>query len=112
MPSLTEQFARHATNEFILECFLAKEGEELHVRKKAFRPFELGPHNCIGQELAMTELRVILALTVQDMDIVAMYPADGPRLFGGGSYCAPEAWYAREGVVEKESVNQEFDPIN
>jgi hypothetical protein len=69
----------------------------------------------------MTELRVILASTIQDMDIVPMYLADGPRLFGGLVYqgtmaeevtAHPEAWYAREGVVEKESVNQEFDPIN
>jgi cytochrome P450 len=56
------------------------------MSKNAFRPFELGSHNCIGQELAMTELRVILALTVQDMDIVPMYPADGPRLFGALVY--------------------------
>jgi hypothetical protein len=37
MPSLTKQFARHATNEFILECFLAKEGEELRVRLPPLR---------------------------------------------------------------------------
>lgn len=31
----------------------------------AFRPFERGPRNCIGQELALLEARVILALTVR-----------------------------------------------
>jgi len=41
--------------------------------KDAWRPFEKGPRNCIGQELAMIESRIILALTVRDFDFVAEY---------------------------------------
>lgn len=42
--------------------------------KDALRPFEKGPRNCIGQELAMIEIRVILALTVREFDFEAVYP--------------------------------------
>ncbi|KPI37536.1 monooxygenase AflN [Cyphellophora attinorum] len=73
-------------HEFIPERFLAREGEELYVRKNTYRPFELGPRNCIGQEHAMTEIRLILALTIRDMDIVPQYPSDAPPLFGSQLY--------------------------
>ncbi|KAF4500476.1 sterigmatocystin biosynthesis [Fusarium agapanthi] len=43
------------------------------VHKNAFRPFELGPRGCIGQELALTELRLLLAMTVRELEIVPAY---------------------------------------
>lgn len=61
-------------NEFLPERWLVEEGHPLYPRKNAFRPFELGPRNCIGQELAQLELRAILALTVREMDIESVYP--------------------------------------
>lgn len=45
--------------------------------KDAWRPFEKGPRNCIGQELAMIEIRIILALAVRDFDFVAEF--DGKK---------------------------------
>ena len=66
----------------IPERWLVSEGDPLHPRKNAFRPFELGPRNCIGQELAMLELRMILAMTVRDFDIDTEYAADSPRVLG------------------------------
>ncbi|KAK4125584.1 cytochrome P450 [Parathielavia appendiculata] len=63
--------------EFLPERFLAAEGEELYVRKNAFRPFELGPRACIGQELAMLELKMILVVTVRVFDIES-YPNGAP----------------------------------
>jgi cytochrome P450 len=66
----------------IPERWLVPEGDPLHPRKNAFRPFELGPRNCIGQELAMLELRMILAMTVRDFDIDTEYAADSPRALG------------------------------
>lgn len=46
-----------------------KEGAEATaVPPSAWRPFERGPRNCIGQELANIEARVILALTVRRYD--------------------------------------------
>jgi hypothetical protein len=73
-------------SEFVPERWLAREGDALHVRKNAFRPFELGPRNCIGQELAQLELRAILALTVREVDVRSEYPADSPMVLGEKAY--------------------------
>lgn len=80
-----EEFWPRVT-EFLPERWLAKEGEPLHVRKNAWRPFEQGPRNCIGQELAQIELRAILALTVREMDIETVFPDDSPVVFGEKAY--------------------------
>jgi cytochrome P450 len=40
-------------DEFVPERWLVKEGDPLFLMKDAWRPFEQGPRNCIGQELAM-----------------------------------------------------------
>ena len=52
----------------------------------AFRPFEVGPRNCIGQELAHLESRLALALTVREFDFLAMFPDDAPSVFGYRGY--------------------------
>ena len=41
--------------------------------KGAWRPFEHGPRNCIGQELAMLEIRLVLALTVREFRVESAY---------------------------------------
>ncbi|KAK8090638.1 cytochrome P450 [Apiospora phragmitis] len=56
-------------NEFIPERYLVPEGHELYPVKYAWRPFEYGPMNCIGQDLALMELRLVLLLTVRELDI-------------------------------------------
>ncbi|KAL9587837.1 MAG: hypothetical protein Q9203_003350 [Teloschistes exilis] len=60
-------------DEFIPERFLAKEGDPLFPVKGAWRPFEFGPRNCIGQELAYIELKIFMVLTLRDFDIRAAY---------------------------------------
>jgi len=60
-------------NAFRPERFLAKEGESLAVPKDAWRPFEKGPRNCIGQELALLETKVIMVLTLRAFDVFACY---------------------------------------
>jgi cytochrome P450 len=54
--------------------------------KNAFRPFELGARNCIGQELAQMELRIILALTLREFEFESAYEKGGPQLFGDLGY--------------------------
>lgn len=72
--------------EFLPERWLAREGEPLYVRKNAFRPFELGPRNCIGQELAQVEMRMILAMTVRELEFESAYPTDAPEVLGEKAY--------------------------
>ncbi|OJK03477.1 hypothetical protein ASPACDRAFT_1862831 [Aspergillus aculeatus ATCC 16872] len=43
--------------------------EKQEIPASAWRPFERGPRNCIGQELATLEVRVILACTVRRYDV-------------------------------------------
>lgn len=74
-------------DEFIPERWLVRdESDPLHPVKNAWRPFELGPRNCIGQELALVEMRTILAMTVREFDIVPMYGANDKALFGEQAY--------------------------
>jgi hypothetical protein len=44
------------------------------THKDSWRPFEKGPRNCIGQELAVLETKVILALSVRQFDFRCQYP--------------------------------------
>ena len=58
---------------FLPERWLAVEGDPLYPLKGAWRPFEFGPRNCIGQELAMVETKIILALMLRQFDVRAAY---------------------------------------
>jgi cytochrome P450 len=47
----------------------------------SWRPFERGPRACVGRDLAMDELRVVLLLTVRDFDFecASIEPRTTPR---------------------------------
>ncbi|KAF2870279.1 sterigmatocystin biosynthesis P450 monooxygenase StcS [Massariosphaeria phaeospora] len=60
-------------DEFLPERWLVPAGHELHPRPGAWRPFELGPRNCIAQALVLVELRVILACLVRTFDVAPAY---------------------------------------
>lgn len=58
--------------EFIPERWLQQSGVGAlfaEDRHEAFHPFSLGPHGCLGQQLAWVELRVILARLLWNFDI-------------------------------------------
>jgi cytochrome P450 len=58
--------------EFILERWLQQSDEESSFaedRHDSFYPFSLGPHGCLGQQLAWMELWVILARFVWNFDV-------------------------------------------
>ncbi|TFB07670.1 P450 monooxygenase AflN [Trichoderma ghanense] len=79
-------------NEFLPERWMAPQGDALHPNKDAWRPFSMGPRNCIGQELAMVEIKLVAALVCRDFDV-------------------REAWdewdRKRGGVVRREMVGGE-----
>lgn len=60
-------------NDFLPERWLVGPEDPLYPVKGAWRPFEYGPRNCIGQGLVMLELRVVLALTIREFDFEPMY---------------------------------------
>ncbi|KAI1611940.1 cytochrome P450 [Exophiala viscosa] len=49
--------------------------------KDAWRPFEKGPRNCIGQELAMLETKIAFSLVLPELDFTAEY--DGKQINEG-----------------------------
>jgi cytochrome P450 len=61
--------------EFLPERWLVEPGHELHVptTSGAYRPFEHGPRNCIGQTLVLNELRIALIMTARTFQITPAY---------------------------------------
>ena len=67
-------------DEFIPERWLVPPGDVLHPIKGTWRPFEYGPRNCIGQELAMIEMKIVMVMTLRTFDIQPAYEeVDGHR---------------------------------
>lgn len=61
-------------NDFLPERWLVEKDDPLFPAAKGmWRAFEYGPRNCIGQELALLEVRLILALTVREFTIESAY---------------------------------------
>jgi cytochrome P450 len=56
-------------NKFLPERWFAPEGDPLRPHKDAWRAFELGSRNCIGQELALIELKIVVVLVARRFDI-------------------------------------------
>lgn len=50
--------------------------------RHAWRPFERGPRACLGQPLAMDELKIVLLLTIREFDFacVGLQPNKTPRV--------------------------------
>ena len=94
-PSMLIWLATHAcqrdpaiwprADEFLPERWLAKEGEELHAHRGAWRPFEYGPRACLGKELAMIELRVVVCLVARSFEICAVYDELDAAVDGKGT---------------------------
>lgn len=63
----------YRADDFLPERWLASEGEELYPKRGAWRPFEYGPRACIGKELSMIEVRIVVCLVARNFEISAMY---------------------------------------
>lgn len=61
-------------DDFLPERWIAeKDGPLIPAAKGAWRAFEYGPRNCIGQELAIIEVKLVLALTLREFTIENAY---------------------------------------
>ncbi|PGH13918.1 hypothetical protein AJ79_03333 [Helicocarpus griseus UAMH5409] len=60
-------------DEFVPERWLVDEKDLLYPVKNGWRPFERGPRNCLGQELAMTEIRLVVAVLVREFEFRDAY---------------------------------------
>lgn len=58
---------------FLPDRWLVGAEDPLYPIKGAWRPFEYGPRNCIGQELAMMEMKIAMVLVLQIFDVEVMY---------------------------------------
>lgn len=58
---------------FLPERWLTSPGDALYPVKGAWRPFEHGPRSCIGLELAMMEMKLVMVLTLREFNISVCY---------------------------------------
>ena len=72
------------------ERWLVEPGHALHPPKGAWRPFEAGPRNCIGQDLVTVEMAVPLVLLMREFAFAPAYaewdtahPKKGLRTYRG-----------------------------
>ena len=77
-------------DDFIPDRWLVAPSDPLYPVKGAWRPFEFGPRNCIGQELAMLEMKAAIVMTVREFDVKTvyeewdtLYPRKGPKTVAG-----------------------------
>lgn len=98
--------------------------DPLYPPKSVWRPFKTGPRNCIGQTLAMAEIKTILVLVLRKFDRKPMYEewdqkmgrkgmreVNGERVYqvsgGGGGPHPIDRCPCR--VVRRESMTQELE---
>ncbi|KAJ6519419.1 cytochrome P450 [Mycena sanguinolenta] len=91
---------------FVPERWL--QGADEKIPTGAFRAFERGPRNCIGQELANIEARVLLALAVRRYDFVkvgmgatVLDDANTPVLNEHGQYKVMSEMYQTRQITSK-----------
>ena len=75
---------------FIPERWLVDKNDPLYPVKGAWRGFEFGPRNCIGQELAMLEMKLVMVMTLRQFNVRSSYEEwdrirgkPGPRTVSG-----------------------------
>jgi cytochrome P450 len=97
--------------EFLPERWLpsVKPGDELYVAPNtgAYRPFEQGPRNCIGQTLVLNELRVVLILVARTFVITPAYDEwDADKENNRGPLRKVAGWLSGEGKREKTALGE------
>ncbi|KAH9863977.1 hypothetical protein J1614_009910 [Plenodomus biglobosus] len=59
--------------EFIPERWLVDPSHELYPPEGAWRAFDIGPRRCIGQELSLAEIRIVLIMTARTFQFKPAY---------------------------------------
>lgn len=60
-------------DEFLPERWLVSPDHEFYPMPGVWRPFEVGPRNCIAQAMVLMELRVLLACLIRTFDVKPAY---------------------------------------
>lgn len=58
---------------FVPERWLVGADDPLYPPRGAWRPFEFGPRNCIGQALAMLDIKIALVMLIREFNIDDAY---------------------------------------
>jgi cytochrome P450 len=81
---LPVQFAMHMNDKFFPNPrkFDPDRYNREDFPRHAWRPFERGPRACLGQPLAMDELKIMLLLTIRELDFICadLKPNKTPRV--------------------------------
>lgn len=77
-------------DEFLPDRWLVPKDHPLYPVEGTWRPFELGPRQCIGQQLAILELKLVVVMTARKFDVSPTYdewdrlnPNKGPKTVDG-----------------------------
>jgi cytochrome P450 len=60
-------------DKFLPERWMVPANHPLHPRPGTWRPFELGPRNCIAQAMVLVELRIVLACLARSFGVTPAY---------------------------------------
>lgn len=60
-------------DKFLPERYRVSEGDVLSPPKDAWRPFEKGTRACLGQDLALTEMLIVIVIVLRKYDIRSAY---------------------------------------
>ncbi|KAI5365287.1 putative cytochrome P450 [Septoria linicola] len=93
-------------NEFVPERFLPENAAK--IPEGAFRSFETGARNCLGQNLALLEARIILAMTCRQFEFDVMLDEKSLREIGkdGSFYAKDESFRKGKQDVDGEPLYQ------
>ena len=76
------------------------------VPENGWRAFEKGPRNCIGQDLALLEARIILALVVRRFEVHTAYDSLDELQNDGSFYARDNEWRKGRQDIDGEEAYQ------
>ena len=92
-------------DDFLPDRWLVSSDHPWHPVKGAWRPFEHGPRNCLGQELAMMEMKIVLVMTARTFCFDLMYdPVDQQRLCSTAKTIYGERGYQIQRAQPKDNL--------